>query len=315
MSNFAITGVSGYIGRLLLKRLESHKDCEKIIGIDIKPCNFESSKLKFFNIDIRDNKIGYIFEKEKINTLIHLAFVFQPTHNIREMFDINLNGAINVLKNAKKYNVNKILIFSSTTAYGAHEDNPEFLTEESPLRGNKDFCYTHDKARVEKMCMDFQAESKKIVFIKIRPCIIFGPNINNYVSRYVNRYFVPFISNYNPDLQLIHENDIIDACIIALEKNISGAFNIVGKNTIPIKTVPFITGKKLLEIPYLTLYPLHELMWRFRVPIVEAPASMLSLIRYRWIASGEKAQHVLGFMPKYSTKEALLDSIKENVKQ
>lgn len=313
MSNFAITGSSGYIGQLLRKRLEHHDGCKKVVGIDIKASDFKSSKCKFYNADIRDNRIGDIFEWEGIDTLIHLAFVFQPTHNIKEMNDINVNGAMNVLKNAKKYGIKRILIFSSTTAYGAHEDNPKFLTEESPLRGNRDFYYTHDKVEVEKICADFQRESRNIIFINIRPCIIFGPSINNHVSRYIDRPIVPLISGHNPDFQLVHEEDIINACMISLERNIGGSFNIVSKHPVPIKEIPSIVGRRLLELPYPAFYFMHELMWQLRIPIIETPASMSSLIRYRWVASGEKARTVLGFVPKYSTKDSLLDFCKKRM--
>lgn len=312
MNYYAITGSSGYIGQLLLKRLEHYDDCKKIVGIDIKDSNFKSTKFRFYNADIRDGKIGHIFEQERVDTLIHLAFVFQPTHNTKEMYDINVNGAANVLKNAKKYGIKRILIFSSTTAYGAYNDNPEFLTEESPLRGNRDFYYTNDKAEVEKVCANFQREVRNIIFINIRPCIIFGPNINNHISRYIDRPIVPLISGYNPDFQLVHEEDLINACIISLEKNIGGSFNIVGKDTVPIKEIPSIVRRKSLELPYPVFYFMYEFMWQLRIPIIETPASMSSLIRYRWVASGEKAREVLGFSPRYSTKDALLDFCKKN---
>lgn len=306
MSTFAITGISGYIGQLLLKRLEKYDDCKKIIGIDIKP-SIVSSKLKFYHLDIRDSNIGDIFEREKVDTLVHLAFAFQPLHNIKKAYDIDVNGAANVLKNAAKYGVKRILLFSSTTAYGAHEDNQEFLTEESPLRGNKDFYYTHDKAEVEKVVEKFTTEFRDIIFINIRPCIIFGPNVNNHVSRYIDRPIVPFVLGCNPDFQLIHEMDLIDACMMAFEKNINGSFNIVGKDTVKIKNIPILGGRRLLEMPFSLFYFLNELAWQLRIPLVEMPASMSSLIMYRWIASGEKARQVLGFVPKYTTKEAVLD--------
>ncbi len=101
--------------------------------------------------------------------------------------------------------------------------------------------------------------------------------------------------------------DLIDACMIAFEKNISGSFNIVGKDTVKIKSIPALGGRKLLEVPFSLFYFMNELAWQLRIPLVEMPASMSSLIMYRWIASGEKARKELGFVPKYSTKEAVLD--------
>lgn len=310
MSIFCITGISGYIGQLLLKRLETYGDCQCIIGIDIKQPPYESSKLKFYNLDIRDKALGEIFEKEKVDTIIHLAFIFQPIRNIKIMYDINVNGAINVMKMSQKNNVKRFFLFSSTTAYGAYKDNPEFLTEESSLRGNTDFYYTKDKAEVEKIAAQFRKENPSIMFTNIRPCIIFGRNVNNHISRYANRPFVPFIAGHNPDFQLIHEDDLMNAVIISLDKNISGDFNIVGEQTIPIHQIPSVLNNRLLKIPYPLFWLMHELSWLLHLPFIETPASMSSLIRYRWVCSGEKAKAELGFMAKYSAKDALLDFIK-----
>ncbi len=313
MSIFCITGVSGYIGQLLLKRLDTYPDCQKIIGVDIKQPLYNSRKLKFYNLDIRDNSLGEIFEREKVDTVVQLAFIFQPLHNNKFMYNVNVNGAINIFRMVKKYNVKRLFLFSSSTAYGAHKDNPEFLTEEDSLRGNRDFYYTRDKVKVEKVSYQFRQENPNIMFTNIRPCIIFGPNINNHISRYVNRPLVPLVSGYNPDFQLIHEEDLMNATILSFDKNISGDFNIVGGQTIPIHQIPPLLDKKLLKIPYPLFWSIHELSWLLHLPFVETPASMSNLIRYRWVCSGGKAKAELGFIPKYSAKDTLLDFYKNRL--
>lgn len=308
MSVFAITGVSGYIGNLLTKRLDNYKDCEKIVGIDIATPKFTSSKLKFYQVDARDGNIAEIFKNENVDTVIHLVFIFNPTHNEKEMRDVNVNSALNILKASEKSGAKRFFLFSSTTAYGAHSDNPEFLTEDSPLRGNDDFYYTRDKVEVEKVIAEYtRAGNNSMSITIIRPCIIFGLNVDNHVSRYAFRRIVPLVSGHNPDFQLIHEDDLIDACMLLFNKNITGTFNIVSTTTIPIKEIPKVLGGKLLELPFPLLWFLHEVIWLLRIPLAETPASMANLIRYRWVASGDKAARELGFTAKYSAEDALLD--------
>ncbi len=313
MSNFAITGVSGYIGKLLAKRLEGYGDCKKIVGIDIRNPDFTFQKMLFYNADVRDRSVGDIFEKEKIDTLVHLAFIFTPIRDMKKSYDININGTSNILKNAAKRKIKRIMIFSSTVAYGAHRDNAQFLTEESPIRGNNDFFYTRDKAEVEIITDKFRNEYKDIIIMNVRPSIIFGPNVDNHISRYIDRPVVPFISGYNPDFQFVHENDLIDACMLFFDKNVSGSFNIVGRDPLPVKSIPALGGRKIIDIPFGVFYLMNELMWQMRIPLVEMPASMSSIIMYRWIASGEKAKRELGFVPKYSTADAVLDFYNKRV--
>ncbi len=308
MSIFAITGISGYIGQLLSKRLSSYDSCEKIVGIDIAKPKFIYDKLKFYQMDARDSHVNEIFENEKVDTVIHLVFIFNPSHNEKEMHNVNVNSAINILKASSKSGVRRFFLFSSTTAYGAYPDNPELLNEASPLRGNGDFYYTRDKVEVERVVAEYiNYDNKRMAITVIRPCIIFGPNVNNHVSRYTFRAFVPLVSRCNPDFQLIHEDDLMDACMMLFDKDISGTFNIVNPKTIPIKEIPVVLGKKLLELPFPLLWFMHEMMWLLRIPLAETPGSMANFIRYRWVASGEKAAREIGFTAKYSTEDALLD--------
>jgi len=53
MKNVAITGIGGYLGGLLLDRLEQEDEVERIIGLDIKEPGVTSSKLKFYQQDVR----------------------------------------------------------------------------------------------------------------------------------------------------------------------------------------------------------------------------------------------------------------------
>ena len=95
--------------------------------------------------------------------------------------------------------------------------------------------------------------------------------------------------------------------MLLFEKNASSTFNIVGNESILVNEIPRVVKRRLLELPFLLFYTLHELMWQLRIPIVETPASMSSFIMYPWIASGEKAYRDLGFLAKYSSKETLMD--------
>ena len=47
MKSVAITGISGYLGTEILKLLDQDRGVEAIVGIDIRPPNYSTSKLKF----------------------------------------------------------------------------------------------------------------------------------------------------------------------------------------------------------------------------------------------------------------------------
>ncbi|HHO57251.1 MAG TPA: NAD-dependent epimerase/dehydratase family protein, partial [Thermoplasmatales archaeon] len=120
----AITGAAGYFGRKIIERLHERDDVEYIFGISRREFRHSYEKLEYRRMDVRESELKKIFKEKEIDAVIHLAFVLNPIHNEREMHDININGARNVLEAAEHAGVEKIIMTSSTMVYGAWPDNP-----------------------------------------------------------------------------------------------------------------------------------------------------------------------------------------------
>jgi UDP-glucose 4-epimerase len=317
MSVIAITGASGYFGQRIIAKLENEPECEKIIGIARRNLIHSFKNLDYYQLDVRNPSITNLFKKNEVDTLIHLAFVVNPIHDTEEMHSIDVNGTKNVLKAAKISGIKRILLTSSTMVYGAWPDNPAWLTEESPLRGHPTYYYNQDKVEIERLCQSFRKENPNILLTIIRPCLVLGPNVNHFYSRIIGWPILPLIDGNNPPMQFVHEDDVARAYLTILKKEKEGIFNIVGKGTLKWKEVIKMGGKPALSIPSFIIYPVMNAGWKLRFPLIESPADILDFIKYPWVASGQKAKKELGFVPKYSTKEALeifLENRKARVK-
>lgn len=307
MSIIGITGASGYFGQHITAQLEDDPDCERVVGIDIKEPSRSFKKLDYHRLDVRDPGLCDLFKRQKVDTLIHLAFVLNPIHNAREMHDIDVNGAKNALRAAKASGIKHILFTSSAMVYGAWKDNPEWLTEASPLRGHPTYYYARDKVALEHLCEAFKRENKDVLFTTLRPCLVVGPNVEHFYSKLILRAPVlPVIDGRNPRVQFIHEGDLARAYKIVLKKRVGGIFNIVGKGVLRWREVIKLSGKIALPVPSFLIYPMMAILWKLRVPFVEAPPGCLDFIRYPLVASGQKAVTKLGFVPRYSSREAAM---------
>lgn len=304
MNTIAITGASGYLGQRIIAKLEKEPECEKIIGIARRKLSHSFKKLDYHRSDVRNPSIANLFKKNGVDTLIHLAFVVNPIHDLKKMHSINVDGTKNVLRAAKISGIKRILLTSSTMAYGAWPDNP-LLTEESPLRGHPTYYYNRDKVEIEQICQAFKRKNPDILFNIIRPCLVLGPNVNHLYSRIIDWPILPLIDGNNPPMQFIHEDDVARAYLAILKESVEGTFNIVGKGTLKWKEVIEISGGTALTIPSFPIYPIVNALWKLRVPLLEFPADILDFIKYPWVASGEKAERELGFVPKYSSEETL----------
>lgn len=311
MKNIFITGISGYLGSRLTEELIKRKDIGNIVGIDIHPPTADlDPRISFYQKDIRDPKIGELFAQHKIDTVFHLAFVVKPIHNLKKMHDIDLNGTENVLQQSDAAGVKQLIAISSTLAYGAHPDNPKRLTEDAPLRGNQTYPYGYYKAMTDDMIQAFGKTHPDMTVTILRPCTVFGPSIDNYISRMLFLPVTVCVKGYDPPVQFVHEDDFVNACLAALKKETPGAFNITGNGTLPISKIAEILGTKVIQVPSWLLYPALECLWRIRFPMIEVNRGYLDYIRYPFIAANKKAKKQLNFYPQYSSIQTLKDTVR-----
>src|SRR3954467_11147835 len=181
---YLITGGSGYIGTRLVDHLAGRDETEAIVVADVRaPASFRP-KTTFAELDVRDKAgVRTLFERERPDCVVHLAFLLNPIRDESAMYDIDVNGTQNVLEAASAAGVGQMLVTSSTTAYGAFADNPVPLTEDDPVRGQPDFSYARDKAEADRLCQLWALQHPERVMTIVRPCIVFGPDVDNYIVR------------------------------------------------------------------------------------------------------------------------------------
>lgn len=84
-------------------------------------------KFTFFNIDISDEKLEYIFRKEKFDAVCNLAAqagVRYSIENPSEYIQSNIVGFSNILENCRKFNITNLSYASSSSVYGLNSKLP-----------------------------------------------------------------------------------------------------------------------------------------------------------------------------------------------
>jgi UDP-glucose 4-epimerase len=304
MKTIAITGISGYLGKRLWRMLDKDPGIEKIIGIDLKEPGGTSDKLKFFRMDINDPALAERFAEEGVDAGVHLAFIVDPIHDTELMRRVNIDGTKNFFAACEKAEVKLILVTSSASAYGAYPDNPVPLNEDSPLRGNEDFQYGREKKEMELICEQYRNDHPGVTLIIVRPCIVMGPDVDNYISRMFLRKVYPMPKDCDPWYQFVHDEDVAGAIEFLLKHGKDGAYNVTGDGIMKLSEVLELAGSKPRSISFRWAYRLAGLMWRLRIS--PADPGIVNYIAYPWVASNEKIKK-LGYRFKYNSKEAFLE--------
>lgn len=302
---YLITGGSGYIGGRLTEVLSAREETEKIIDVDVKAPPTAYPKTEFVKADVRDgNAIRQLLERHEVDALIHLAFILNPIRDEAMMYDVDVNGTQATLRAASEAGTQQVMVTTSATAYGAFPDNPKPIAEDWPVRGAPDFSYARHKADSDRVCQLWAADHPDRVMTIVRPSIVFGPNVDNYIVRgFENNPFMPILDGVDQDFQLVHEDDVAAALIALLDGKHAGAFNLAGDGLLTWGRAGELIGKRTREVSLKNMKRLNAAMWKLHVPRTESPAGNLDFIRFPWVVSTEKLKSTTGWQPQYDTLE------------
>jgi UDP-glucose 4-epimerase len=306
----AITGAYSFIGAELIKRLERDRRYYKVLACDVRKPTFPLHKTQFHKVDLTlptaDADLATIWRREGVDTVVHAAFLSAPTHASAWAHELESIGTMHVLNAAAECQVRKLVDWSQTFVYGAHPLNPNFLTEDHELRGDASRSrWVKDKVEAEKQVRRFRRENPDTIVTVLRTAATLGPHIRNFATRFFSRPLAPVMMGYDPLMQVVHENDVVDAFVLAVDNDHPGEFNIVGDGVLPYSTILAMMGKLPLPLPHFLAKPISSALWMTQV--FDSPPNFLDFLRYLCVADGRKAHDVMGFAPKYDIKATIQD--------
>ena len=298
----AVTGASGYIGSKLVRSLLSSDNVEFILAMDIRPPDVDQSdRVIFVEQDVGD-PFPNLFAAHRIDAVVHLAYLLNPGRRRQVSRRVNVTGTVNVLDACAAAGVQHVLYLSSTSVYGAHPDNPEFLTEEHPVRPIPGFLYSEDKLESESRLAEFAARNPSATVTVLRGCPVLGPNSDNFISNAFRKPILPTIAGADPDMQFLHEDDLVAILAACLERMPPGTYNVAGEGTIKWSEMAATMDSRVLSLPYFAWAGLTSVAWHLHIQS-DSRASGLNFIRHRWTADTRKLSTELGFTPKYTSAQ------------
>jgi UDP-glucose 4-epimerase len=170
--------------------------------------------------------------------------------------------------------------------------------------------YARDKTEIDRMCQLWAATNPDRSMTIVRPCIVFGPNVDNYISRtWKNSAFLPILDGVDEDYQLVHEDDVVSAIIGLLDAKAGGAFNVAGDGTMTWGESAEMVGLKTRVMSMKATRRIYGVAWALHTPRIESPPGNLSFIRYPWVVSNEKLKAEIGWQPSATTREVFVETM------
>ncbi len=233
--NILITGGAGFIASHVADAYiaEGHS----VVIVDDLSGGFLENvnpKARFYQLDIRSEKLEDVFLKEKINIVNHLAAQMDVRKSVADpKFDASVNviGGLNLFECARKHQVKKI-IFSSTggAIYGEQDYFP--ADEEHPVRPLSPYGIT--KLCTEKYLFYYKAVYN-IDHVVLRYANVYGPRQNPHgeagvVAIFCNKMLrgeKPFINGDGKQTRdYTYVEDVVKANLSALKHGSSAIYNV-----------------------------------------------------------------------------------------
>lgn len=278
MKNVLVTGGTGFLGISLVRRLLEIGHRPRVLDFNDPNDPELEGEIEFIKADIRDPRAVEEACRD-MDTVFHLAAAVLPARGKKTYSSINTGGTRNLLQAALQHRVDQVVHISTSAVYGAPDRLP--VTEDTQFQPMG--YYGNAKARAEEEIRRYRQQGLKVCIL--RPRTIIGTErlgIFHILFDWIkNGKRIPVIGRGDGLFQFISARDVVEASLLAAEKESNDEFNIGAEiySTVRADLEALIrhtgSGSKVVSIPaplakaslqVLDIFRLSPLMdWQYKV--------------------------------------------------
>lgn len=250
---------------------------------------------------------------EGADAVVHLAWKFQPTRRQDVTWQTNVVGTRRVLEAVTEMAVPAVVTVSSVAAYSpVDHDRPveeEWLTE-----GTSEATYCREKAYNERALDAFELAHPQVRVVRLRPAFVFQRSAASEQRRIfggpllpatlLDRAKIPVVPvPRGLRMQAVHAADVGRAVASAVQRPVSGAFNLAGDGVLRRPEFGELFDARTVEVPPIVVRRALGAAWRAHVARV--PGSLFEALMHVPVMSTARARAELGWQPRHTGMDAV----------
>lgn len=306
-----VTGVSRYLGGRMARILTDDPSVQRVIGVDVVAPTGDIGGADFVRADIRNPIIGKVISTAKVDTVVHMGVIATPRQagGRAPMKEINVIGTMQLLAACQKApSVEKLVVKSSSTVYGAGPGDPALFTEDMEPRHLPTSGWAKDSVEVESYVRGLARRRPDLTVSTLRFANFLGPTANTPMAQYFSLPVVPTVLGYDARLQFVHENDGLEVIRRATVEDHPGIYNVAGDGVLSLSQAIRRAGR--VEFPVIP--PLVGLVgrWVRRGGFADFSHEQIRLLTHGRAIDTTRLKRQFGFEPRYTTEATFDDFVR-----
>lgn len=297
-----VTGSSGYLGSQVVAALAARSDIATV-ALDVRAPAQRLEGVTYEVADIRAPEVDAIVARHRPQVVVHLASIVTPGKDSNREFEysVDVGGTRNLLEACLSHHVQRVIVSSSGAAYGYHADNPQWLGESDPLRGNQSFAYSWHKRLVEEMLAEYRVSQPQLQQVVFRIGTILGATVHNQITDLFEKPRLIAIRGADSPFVFIHDQDVVGAIVQGVDSKVTGIFNVAGDGKLSIFEIAARLGKKCVAFPPGLL---QAALWLLKkLGLTQYGPEQIDFLRYRPVLDNRRLKEEFGYVPKLTSAE------------
>lgn len=297
-----VTGSAGYLGSQVVAALAERSDL-RAVALDVREPAQRLPGVAYEIADIRGPEVDGIVARQRPEVVVHLASIVTPGRDSNREFEYSVDvlGSRNLLEACVRHGVRRVIVSSSGAAYGYHADNPDWLNESHPVRGNQTFAYSWHKRLVEEMLAEYRQKQPQLEQVIFRIGTILGASVRNQITDLFEKPRLIAIRGSESPFVFIHDRDAVGAIVRAVDSPVTGIFNVAGDGKLTIHEIAARLGKPCVALPAGLLMAALRLLKP--VGLTQYGPEQVDFLRYRPVLDNRRLKEEFGYVPRLSSAE------------
>jgi UDP-glucose 4-epimerase len=293
-----ITGISGRLGEMVAERLLAGG--HELIGMDRRALPKPLPGVDMHEVDIRKRDAEDVFRKTRPEAVIHMATVTHLVARTEERYRINLGGTRAVFNHCQAYGAKHVIFVGRHTYYGAAPDAPLYHTEDEPPMAVSTFPELADLVAADLYAGTALWRFPELCTTVLRMVYTLGPTGHGTLNTFLRGSIVPTVLGFDPLFQFMHEEDVVGATCLALDKRQRGVYNVSGPQPVPLSVIIRETGRRNVPLPE---FVFTRMLGRLGFP--KLPRGAVAHMKYPVVIDSTAFRRATGFAHKVDEVRAM----------